>query len=1305
MSVSLTLQQFVDQLSECGLMSAEEVSSFQQSSPSAERLQAPKELAQALVDGGKLTKFQATNVLHGKAKNLVIGEYLVLDKLGQGGMGIVVKARHRRMDRLVALKVLSAAAMKSPSLVQRFYREVKAAARLTHPNIVMAYDAGEYEGIHYLVMEYVDGQNMARIVSHCGPLPVAYAVDCMQQAARGLQYAHDNGVIHRDIKPGNLLVTDFRLPDAGEPAPNQAELPTVDVSMPAMAKGRALLHHKPGTVKILDMGLARITGAAAMLDDSGDRLTESGQVMGTCDYMAPEQAESAHGADHRADIYSLGCTLYRLLTGKSPYAADTLVQLLVAHQKAPIPSLRAVRTDVPEELDAVYRRMVAKDPRDRPQSMTEVIAALEECTSGRQAVAVPRPQPAVEATRPQPAVDTAPARTGPPQVLEPTPLPTTTGSTQETFAIRVGEGGKKHKPRGQKSGVRSKPKPPAEEEPAAGLPLGLIIGAAVGLLIVALLLVVAIVTVQRRKAADEPLEPVASAEADAATGEDGAPEDGGQPPPAPAGTETPERPSTPSPPPAPKSESPSSPAQPPSPTRPPSPTTPTAADAWQAAWDAADSQAKKLLAEGRYGAAAAELQALAQRFPDTAMKERVSFAVQGIDAQAQAAYRSTQAQVQPWLADKKFSEARAAVQRVLDVHGWAATAEPARALLAEIDAAARAAGATVPPPAAEAADKVAKPEPAALPPEVDRPASAAELRYDEALKPVEALAASWDFRQAATTLDGLSFDEPALQKRAAQRRDELQRLARLKEKIIAKLTAADPPLDKMALLLRGANGQVTGANDAEIEATLPGGKTETHPWSRLNDKTCGKLLQQAVSRDSGEDWLAAGLLMLVCKDVTTAEKCFDNAAAAGISVAPYLEPLAASAWVQARGMIESGKFDEAQTLLAQIQAKYGRTDWMAANQGKFAALQKIAQSRIADAGAEKMFAEAVKQFKLGDLFALKPLVDKLRSEHAGSPAITDTQRRPSFAELAQAVADLGQRLVVSTEGKGNYRSIQEAITAAPPKSIIEIRANGPFYEKVSIPANRPGLVLRGGEGFWPQIRSGATAGTISELVTVAAPGVTLEHLALVHAEPAGNVLQALVPCRVRQVILAGRSTRPEFHAGVEMDTVFCATEYPLIARNGPSALRNSIVLHGLDLSGTAAMEIDNVLVAGTGAEVRCPGQFSKCIVMGPVTLYSEGARMSDAIICGDLKATQAGCKIQHCDVSGKFVDFAKPSPGCFSADPQFADRKNLDYRLLPTSPCLRKAADGGDLGVRWTPEMVALIRQAVLLRQEGMLQF
>jgi len=400
MSVSLTLQQFVDQLSECGLMSAEEVSSFQQSSPSAERLQAPKELAQALVDGGKLTKFQATNVLHGKAKNLVIGEYLVLDKLGQGGMGIVVKARHRRMDRLVALKVLSAAAMKSPSLVQRFYREVKAAARLIHPNIVMAYDAGEYEGIHYLVMEYVDGQNMARIVSHCGPLPVAYAVDCMQQAARGLQYAHDNGVIHRDIKPGNLLVVDFRLPDAGEPAPNQAELPTVDVSMPAMAKGRALLHHKPGTVKILDMGLARITGAAAMLDDSGDRLTESGQVMGTCDYMAPEQAESAHGADHRADIYSLGCTLYRLLTGKSPYAADTLVQLLVAHQKAPIPSLRAVRTDVPEELDAVYRRMVAKDPRDRPQSMTEVIAALEECTSGRQAVAAARPQPAVEATRP-----------------------------------------------------------------------------------------------------------------------------------------------------------------------------------------------------------------------------------------------------------------------------------------------------------------------------------------------------------------------------------------------------------------------------------------------------------------------------------------------------------------------------------------------------------------------------------------------------------------------------------------------------------------------------------------------------------------------------------------------------------------------------------------------------------------------------------------------------------------------------------------------------------------------------------------
>jgi formylglycine-generating enzyme required for sulfatase activity len=246
------------------------------------------------------------------------------------------------MDRLVAVKVLPAASMKSPDAVQRFYREVKAAARLNHPNIVQAHDASEHEGIHYLVMEYVDGDTLSAVVKQRGPLEVRQALDCILQAAKGLAYAHSEGVIHRDIKPGNLLLD------------------------------------KKGTIKILDMGLARMTLAVGSEEKGDERLTQSGQVMGTCDYMAPEQAQDTRKADQRSDIYSLGCTLYRLLTGKAPYSGDSLVQILLAHQNAPIPSLRAARPDVPESVPAIFEKMMAKRPEDRYQSMGELMADVED---------------------------------------------------------------------------------------------------------------------------------------------------------------------------------------------------------------------------------------------------------------------------------------------------------------------------------------------------------------------------------------------------------------------------------------------------------------------------------------------------------------------------------------------------------------------------------------------------------------------------------------------------------------------------------------------------------------------------------------------------------------------------------------------------------------------------------------------------------------------------------------------------------------------------------------------------------------
>lgn len=303
-------------------------------------------LARLLVRAGRLTQYQAGVLAQGKGKGLAIGPYLVLKKRGQGGMGVVFKARHRSSGREVALKILLPSFGRDREAVARFRREFEVAARLDHPNVVRAIESDEDRGVQYLTMEYVEGTDLDELVQRGGPLDVALVVHCAIQAARGLAAAHAVGIVHRDVKPGNLIL-------------DQA-----------------------GQIRVLDLGLARVIEATSTLGRDGIAgITQTGAYMGTVDYIAPEQADDSKRAEHRADVYALGCTIFYLLTGRPPFSGGTILQRLMAHQQLPAPSLLAARDDVPRALEAIYQAMMAKTPGDRPRSMEEVIIRLESCRS------------------------------------------------------------------------------------------------------------------------------------------------------------------------------------------------------------------------------------------------------------------------------------------------------------------------------------------------------------------------------------------------------------------------------------------------------------------------------------------------------------------------------------------------------------------------------------------------------------------------------------------------------------------------------------------------------------------------------------------------------------------------------------------------------------------------------------------------------------------------------------------------------------------------------------------------------------
>ncbi|MCS6852128.1 MAG: serine/threonine protein kinase [Gemmataceae bacterium] len=329
------------------------------------RFSEPRALAGYLIQQGWLTPYQVNQLFHGHGSDLVLGQYVLLERLGEGGMGHVFKGRHVHLGRIVALKIIRREHLADAEAVRRFRREIQAAAQLSHPNVVMAYDADQVGDTHFFVMEYVEGISLTRLMKEHGPPPIPVACEYIRQAALGLQHAHEKGLVHRDIKPGNLLVTRVEA--------NDWRVEGATPYLPAQVGGWPT---QGALVKILDMGLARLYLPEQTAQARDSQLTQRGQVLGTPDYMAPEQAIDPHAADIRADIYSLGCTFYYLLTGQVPFPGGTGMEKLLRHRTEEPTPVEALRPEVPPGLGALVRRLMAKRASDRPQTPGEVADIL-----------------------------------------------------------------------------------------------------------------------------------------------------------------------------------------------------------------------------------------------------------------------------------------------------------------------------------------------------------------------------------------------------------------------------------------------------------------------------------------------------------------------------------------------------------------------------------------------------------------------------------------------------------------------------------------------------------------------------------------------------------------------------------------------------------------------------------------------------------------------------------------------------------------------------------------------------------------
>jgi eukaryotic-like serine/threonine-protein kinase len=339
MSVPTSVEELLQLIRKSGMIEENKLSGYMQRRQFTRGLPADvREFTDEMIRDGVMTSFQAEQFLLGKWRGFTIGKYKLLERVGVGGMGQVFLCEHMFMKKRVAIKVLPPAKAEQPAALGRFYREARAAGSLEHPNIVRTHDIDQDGNLHFIVMDYVDGPNLLDVVKKNGQMDIGRAVSYTRQVATALDYAFRNKIIHRDIKPGNVLID------------------------------------RKGVARILDLGLARF------INDHSDQLTlkyDDKIVLGTADYVAPEQVANSHSVDIRADLYAMGATFYFLLAGHPPFPTGTVSQKLLWHRTKEPTAIRAIRPEIPDGLAAIVAKLMAKDPKARYQTPAQVVADLE----------------------------------------------------------------------------------------------------------------------------------------------------------------------------------------------------------------------------------------------------------------------------------------------------------------------------------------------------------------------------------------------------------------------------------------------------------------------------------------------------------------------------------------------------------------------------------------------------------------------------------------------------------------------------------------------------------------------------------------------------------------------------------------------------------------------------------------------------------------------------------------------------------------------------------------------------------------